>query len=147
MRRNELLIFSRWCQVMLRFEKELYGNPEQDLNKLWWDLVEKYQLVHRPDGRSAPDFGSKVHICSAPAYYHNYMMGELFACQVHHTIAREVEKTDPGKAIYVGNKAVGEYMRNRVFGPGRTLPWNGLTKHATGAELNAKAFAADFGGN
>ncbi len=144
MRRNQLLIFSRWCQVMLRFEKELYGNPEQDLNKLWWDLVEKYQLVHRPDGRSAPDYGSKIHICSAPAYYHNYMMGELFACQVHHTIAREVEKTDPGKAIYVGDKAVGEFMRSRVFGPGRSLSWNALTKHATGAELNAKAFAADF---
>jgi peptidyl-dipeptidase A len=146
MRRNQLLIFSRWCQVMLRFEKELYGNPDQDLNKLWWDLVEKYQLVHRPDGRSAPDYGSKVHICSAPAYYHNYMMGELFACQVHHTIAREVEKKEPARTIYVGNKAVGDFMRTRVFGPGRTLSWNALTQHATGTELNAKAFAADFGG-
>jgi peptidyl-dipeptidase A len=146
MRRNQLLIFSRWCQVMLRFEKELYGNPDQDLNKLWWDLVEKYQMVHRPDGRKAPDYGSKVHICSAPAYYHNYMMGELFACQVHHTIAREVEKKEPAKTIYVGNKAVGDFMRARVFGPGRTLSWNALTKHVTGAELNAKAFAADFGG-
>jgi peptidyl-dipeptidase A len=87
-----------------------------------------------------------VHICSAPAYYHNYMMGELFACQVHHTIAREVEMKEPAKTIYVGNKAVGDFMRTRVFGPGRTLSWNALTKHATGAELNAKAFAADFGG-
>jgi len=32
--RNQLLIFSRWCQVMLRFEKGMYDNPEQDLNKL-----------------------------------------------------------------------------------------------------------------
>ncbi|HEX7448499.1 MAG TPA: M2 family metallopeptidase, partial [Pirellulales bacterium] len=38
MRRNKLLIFSRWCQVMLRFEKELYGNPDQNLNDLWWTL-------------------------------------------------------------------------------------------------------------
>jgi peptidyl-dipeptidase A len=37
------LVFSRWAQVMFRFEKELYANPDQDLNKLWWDLVEKYQ--------------------------------------------------------------------------------------------------------
>jgi hypothetical protein len=37
-------------------------------------------------------------------------------------------------------------MRERVFGPGRTKPWNELTEFATGAELNAKAFAADFGG-
>ena len=50
MQRNQLLIFSRWCQVMLRFEKGMYENPDQDLNKLWWDLVEKYQLLKRPDG-------------------------------------------------------------------------------------------------
>ena len=43
MRRNQLLIFSRWCQVMLRFESGAVRDPAQDLNKLWWDLVEKYQ--------------------------------------------------------------------------------------------------------
>jgi peptidyl-dipeptidase A len=35
-------------------------------------------------------------------------------------------------------------MKKRVFGPGRSLPWNELTKFATGAELNPKAFAEDF---
>ena len=144
MLRNQLLIFSRWCQVMLRFEKELYGNPNQDLNKLWWDLVERYQMVHRPEGRNAPDYASKIHIVAAPAYYHNYMMGQLFASQVHHTIAREVLKTTPNKALYVGKPEVGEYMKKRVFVPGKTMSWNALTKFATGEELNPKAFAADF---
>jgi peptidyl-dipeptidase A len=142
--RNELLVFSRWCQVMLRFEKELYGNPNQDLNKLWWDLVEKYQMLKRPEGRSAPDYASKIHIVTAPAYYHNYMLGQLFASQVHHTIARQVLKAKPEHALYVGRREVGEFMRQRVFGPGRTLAWNDLTKFATGEELNPKAFAEDF---
>src|SRR5262249_27449178 len=62
MQRNQLLIFSRWCQVMLRFEKAMYENPQQDLSKLWWDLVEKYQLVRRPPGRHEPDYASKIHI-------------------------------------------------------------------------------------
>jgi peptidyl-dipeptidase A len=145
--RNQLLIFSRWCQVMLRFEKAMYENPDQDLNKLWWDLVEKYQQVKRPKGRNAPDFGSKIHIVSAPVYYHNYQLGQMFASQVHHAVARDVYKgADPATVIYVGNKEVGEFMKKKVFEPGRTLPWNGLTKHATGSELNAKAFAADFKG-
>ncbi|MBI4624567.1 MAG: M2 family metallopeptidase [Verrucomicrobia bacterium] len=144
--RNELLIFSRWCQVMLRFEQELYARPNQDLNKLWWDLVEKYQMLQRPAGRDAPDYASKIHVVVAPAYYHNYMMGQLFASQLHHAIAREVLKTAPGQALYVGRPAVGEFMKRRVFGPGRTLPWNELTKHATGEPLNPKAFAADFRG-
>jgi peptidyl-dipeptidase A len=147
MRRDQLLIFSRWCQVMLRFEKGLYENPEQDLNKLWWDLVEKYQGLHRPDDRNAPDYGSKIHIVSAPCYYHNYMLGQLFACQVHRTIAREVLKTgDAPNAWYTDNPAVGKYMNERVFAPGRSLPWNDLTRHATGEPLSAEAFAAEFGG-
>jgi peptidyl-dipeptidase A len=123
----------------------MYEDPGQDLNKLWWDLVEKYQKVRRPPDRNAPDYASKVHIVSAPVYYHNYMMGELFASQVHHAIAREVYKgADPDAVIYVGNKEVGAFMKKRVFEPGRTLSWNELTRHATGAPLNAKAFAADF---
>jgi peptidyl-dipeptidase A len=145
MRRNQLLIFSRWCQVMLRFEQQMYANPNQDLNKLWWDLVEKYQLTKRPAGRNAPDFAAKIHVVSAPAYYHNYMMGQLFACQVHATIARDVLKAkDIPNAIYTDNKGVGEYMKAKVFKPGANLSWNELTKHATGADLNAKAFAAEF---
>jgi peptidyl-dipeptidase A len=143
--RNQLLIFSRWCQVMLRFEKAMYENPEQDLNKLWWDLVEKYQLMRRPPGRNAPDYASKIHIVSAPVYYHNYQMGQMFASQVHHTIARELYAGTPVNAItYIGDRRVGDFMRKRVFEPGKTLDWQGLTKHITGEELNAKAFAADF---
>jgi peptidyl-dipeptidase A len=143
--RYRLLIFSRWCQVMLRFEKGMYENPEQDLNKLWWDQVEKYQMLKRPPDRNAPDYASKIHIVSSPVYYHNYMMGELFASQVHHAIAKEVLKgADPATVVYVGNKEVGEFMKKRVFEPGRTLSWNDLTEHATGAKLNPKAFAADF---
>ena len=147
MLRYQLLIFSRWCQVMLRFEKGMYENPDQDLNQLWWDMVEKYQMVKRPPGRNAPDYASKIHIVSTPVYYHNYMMGELFASQVHHAIAREVANgADPATVIYAGNKVVGDFMKKRVFEPGRSLPWNELTRHATGELLNARAFAADFKG-
>ncbi len=145
MRRDQLLIFSRWCQVMLRFEKGLYENPEQDLNKLWWDLVEKYQGLNRPDSRNAPDYAAKIHIVSAPCYYHNYMLGQLFACQVHRAICREVLKCDDvPNAYYITGPEVGKFMIDRVFAPGRSLPWNELTKHATGEPLNAEAFAAEF---
>jgi peptidyl-dipeptidase A len=146
--RFQLLIFSRWCQVMLRFEKSMYENPDQDLNKRWWDLVEQYQLVRRPHNRSAPDYASKIHIVSNPVYYHNYMMGELFASQVHHAICRELyPAADPATITYTADKRVGEFMKTKVFNPGRTLPWNDLTRFATGANLNAKAFGEDFKGN
>ncbi len=145
MQRAKLLVFSRWCQVMFRFEKALYENPDQDLNTLWWDLVERYQMVHRPEGRNAPDYASKIHIVSAPAYYHNYLLGQLFADQVLHAIARDVlGGVDPSRANFVGKPAVGDYLKNRVFAPGRSLDWNALTRHATGEPLNARAFAAEI---
>ncbi len=140
----ELLVFSRWAQVMFRFEKSLYENPEQDLNALWWRLVEKYQGLKVP-GRALPDYASKIHIVVAPAYYHNYLMGQLFASQVHHTVAREVlGGANPRTAQYLGNPKVGEFFRTKIFGPGKTLKWNELTRFATGEPLNAKAFAQDL---
>jgi peptidyl-dipeptidase A len=143
--RNELLIFSRWCQVMLRFEKAMYEDPSRDLNSLWWDLVEKYQLLKRPAGRNAPDYASKIHIVSAPVYYHNYMMGQLFASQLHHAIARDVlNGTDPRTALYNDRPEVGRFLIEKVFTPGRTRDWDGLTLFATGERLSPKAFAEDF---
>ena len=143
--KHRLLIFSRWCQVMLRFEKSMYENPDQDLNLLWWTLVTKYQGIAKPENRNAADYASKIHIVSAPVYYHNYMLGELFASQVHHAIAMELypgKKT--GEVIYEGNLKVGEFMRNKVFSSGKSLPWNDLVKFATGKPLGAEAFSMDF---
>ena len=130
---------------MLRFEKGMYENPEQNLNQLWWDLVEKYQLLKRPPQRNAPDYASKIHIVNAPVYYHNYMMGQLFASQVHHALAHELYPNKPiDEVVYVGDPRVGKFMNEKVFAPGRTLNWKELTKFATGKPLSALAFSEDF---
>ncbi len=47
-RRLEQLVFMRWALVMMYFEKALYENPDQNLNKVWWDLVERMQMIKRP---------------------------------------------------------------------------------------------------
>jgi peptidyl-dipeptidase A len=130
---------------MFRFEMGLYDNPDQDLNRLWWDLVEKYQDLQRPEGRNQPDYATKIHIVTSPVYYQSYMLGNLFASQVHHAIAREVyHGADPETVVYVGNPGVGQFLRERVFAPALTRSWNDLTRHATGEELNSKAFAEDI---
>ncbi|MEN6451345.1 MAG: M2 family metallopeptidase [Thermoguttaceae bacterium] len=136
--RNRLLVFSRWTQVMVHFESQMYANPDQDLNRLWWDIVEKYQELKRPEGRNEPDWAAKYHIIGAPVYYHNYEMGEMFASQIEHAL---IGKVGP---VYVGKKEAGKFMRERVFAPGLTLDWNGLARHATGEDLNPKAFAEDL---
>ncbi|MPM34087.1 hypothetical protein SDC9_80668 [bioreactor metagenome] len=143
--RLEQLVFSRWSQVMYRFEKGLYENPDQDLNKLWWDLVEKYQLVKKPEGRNEPDWASKIHIATSPCYYHNYHLGELLASQLNHYICQNILKTDDvNGASYYNNKEVGKYLMENVFAPGSKYPWNEMIKRATGEELTAKYYAEQF---
>jgi peptidyl-dipeptidase A len=145
LQRARLLIFSRWCQVIFRFEKAMYEDPEQDLRRLWWDLVERYQEVRRPKGRDAPDYAAKIHLVMSPVYYHNYLLGELFAAQMRHAIARDVLGGVPlERAVYVGRPAVGRFMIERVFAPGRTLDWASLARHATGEDLGPNAFAQDI---
>ena len=136
------LQFSRWTQVMLRFERAMYSDPGQDLDTLWWDLVERYQGLRRPP-RTAPDYASKIHLVVAPVYYQNYMLGKLFAAQVHEAIARHVG-TAPGDTVYVGDTRVGAFLKEKVFGPGARYDWNELTRFATGSDLSPDAFARRF---
>jgi len=139
------LIFARWAMVMYNFEKELYANPDRDLAALWWDLVEKYQLVKRPPDRTNPDWAAKIHFSVAPCYYHNYMLGELLASQLHHTIVRKVLalKSDQGVS-YVGQGQVGRFLKEKVFEAGDLYPWHEMIRHATGEPLTAKYFVDQF---
>lgn len=138
------IIFARWCQVMMRFERALYSDPAQDLNRLWWDLVERYQMVARPDGRDEPDWASKIHIVSAPVYYHNYMLGELFASQLDHAIQTRVLKPVHGRASPVNAPDVGTFLRDNVFKAGKRFRWDELVRRATGQPLAPDHFVEQF---
>jgi len=143
----EKLIFSRWAQVMARFEQGMYSKPDQDLGALWWDLKARYQLLPPPDDKSRPDYGAKYHVVGAPVYYHNYLLGDLFGCQVHEYVATQVLKvSDPLATSFNARKEAGDYLKTKVFGPGNLHSWNTLTEMATGAPLSARAFARQYVG-
>jgi len=142
--RMKQLIFARWCQVMFNFERQLYKNPDQDLNKLWWDIVEECQFVKRPEDRNEPDWATKIHIVTNPVYYHNYMLGELIASQLQHHITTAVVNDATGAAGIYGNPAVGDYMKGAIYSKGDVVPWNKLVELATGEPLSARYFAEQF---
>lgn len=143
--RLEQLVFSRWVQVVYRFEKSMYNNPDQDLNKLWWDLVEKYQMIKRPENRNEPDWASKIHIASYPCYYHNYMLGELLASQLYYHITEKVLNASDAKNQSFANKEeVGKFLVEKVFRPGRKYFWNDMIEKATGEKLTPKYYARQF---
>jgi peptidyl-dipeptidase A len=138
------LVFSRWVQVMYRFEKSMYANPDQDLNKLWWDLVEKYQLLKRPSERNMPDWATKIHIATSPCYYHNYLLGELLASQFRYSLTKQIGSKNPDTESFVGNKKIGDFFISKVFAPGARYKWNDMIERATGEKLTPKYYAMQY---
>lgn len=143
--RLEQLVFSRWSQVMYRFEKGMYKNPDQDLNKLWWDLAEQYQLIKRPTGRNEPDWATKIHIATYPCYYHNYLLGELLASQLYFYIVGNILKSQDFKfQSFAGKPEIGAYLKEKIFMSGTRWYWNEMIEKATGEKLTAKYYAKQF---
>jgi peptidyl-dipeptidase A len=127
------LIFTRWALVMTNFERRMYADPERDLDTLWWDLVERYQRLTRPEGRHAPDWAAKVHVALYPVYYQNYELGFLVTAQLQDRLRKHA-------GGIVGRKAAGQWLVEKYFRPGAREDWAAHVKTATGEALNPQYF-------
>jgi peptidyl-dipeptidase A len=135
-----MLVFARWVMVMTHFERELYANPRrEDLNALWWSLRSQYQLIPTPTGRTGADWAAKIHLATAPVYYHNYLLGEMLASQL-----RAVLVAGSGQTTIVDNQHVGESLIARFFEPGNSLRWDALVQRVTREELHPQEFLREF---
>ena len=145
--RGQLLVQIRWNLVMCAMERELYRDPEQDLDTLWWDLVEKFQQVKRPEGRHEPDWASKIHFSVAPVYYHNYLLGEMMATQLQRHLLKHVLGGGPDAwARYVASPEIGEFLRTRLYASGKRMDWRDTLRQATGEPLRVDAIVDELAG-
>lgn len=134
-RLREQLIFCHWTLVMTFFEKALYENPDQDLNKLWGEMTSRYQGLENLADRNKADWASKPHFVIAPVYYHNYMLGELYGAQLRKSLERQSN----------GNlKEFGRLIKEKVFKPGNSLPWEEFVVKSTNEPLSVKAFVNEL---
>lgn len=136
---RSMLIFVRWGLVMTHFERDMYADPDQDLNTLWWDYVERFQMVPRPEGRHLPDWAAKIHLGASPVYYQNYILGELTASQLLASMQSDLGVTD-----LIGDPRIGQWLSEKVFRPGARYSWNGMIEKATGRPLSAEHFVHQF---
>ena len=99
------LIFARWDMVMYHFEKQLYANPDQDLNRsggTWSRSIscssgrpDRDSRTGPPRSTSPPPRATTTTTCS----------GEMLASQLHHTIVTDVLKQAGRDAVsYVGQR-------------------------------------------
>jgi peptidyl-dipeptidase A len=137
--RRRQLLFSRWVLVMTAFESELYHNPLQDLNALWWSLVEKYQKIRPPKNRSGKsDWATKYHIGLAPVYYFSYLLGEMFASSIQETLIKTTGTSS------LASEEAGQFLHEKLFFPGNRICWSELIIHVTGSPLTADAWIREF---
>jgi peptidyl-dipeptidase A len=137
--RRRQLIFSRWVLVMTAFESELYREPSQDLNALWWRLVEKYQKIRSPSHRQGKwDWAAKYHIGLAPVYYFSYLLGEMFASSIQETLVKEAGSAD------LSSEKAGSFLNEKLFRPGNSMSWSELIAHVTGKPLSSEAWIREF---
>jgi peptidyl-dipeptidase A len=136
-RRAALLTFARWVLVMTNFERGLYADPDADHDERWWELVTRYQLLRRPEGRRAPDWAAKLHLALAPVYYQNYLYGELVASQLQATLRARA-------GGIVDRPAAGRILVDELFAPGLAVRWDTLVEQVTGEPLIPRHLAAEL---
>ena len=127
------LLFTRWVLVMAHFERDLYLDPEADLDERWWDYVERFQFVERPQEGGEGAWAAKIHVACAPVYYHNYLLGEVLASQLEATMAERF-------GGHVAKPEAGRYLVDEVFRHGASIRWDRLIENATDRPLTSKAF-------
>lgn len=132
-------IFSRWVLVMVHFEANLYQNPEQDLNQLWWSLVQKYQKICPPSHRSGKyDWACKYHVGLAPVYYHSYLLGEFLASMIKEHF--QAENPNP----LFEQSQVASFLNEKLFSVGNRYPWHRLIESIFKTPLTFKPWMKEF---
>ena len=141
LRRRNDLVFLRWALVVVRFEQELYRDPEQDLNARFRQLRQEIQGVAEAPGRDAPDWAALLHLVSTPVHYQNYILGEMLACQLEDRL-RTLSADSPGP--WFQNPKSGHWLKEAVFSAGASLDWRALLQQALGHGLDEKNWLRAF---
>lgn len=129
----DMLASARFIITFVFFERELYENPDQDLNALWWKIVEEVQMMKTQEGRNEPDWAAKIHFTLSPVYYQNYLLGELTAAQLHRYLDKNVSKE-------FFTPEVGRVIKDEFLKPGALYHWNEKIERVTGEPLNPQYF-------
>jgi peptidyl-dipeptidase A len=133
--------------VMTEFEYSLYAKklPKDRYNKLWWELVKKYQGIvpSSPRGEEYCDAATKTHINDDPAQYYDYSIANVLVFQFHTYIADSILHQDPHATDYWGNKGVGDFLQ-KVMRSGASTDWRELLKTSIHSEMSAKPMVRYF---
>lgn len=130
--RYAALTWMRTLLINIRFEHALYTRPDEDPDTIYLELQRRcggFALPPEAGSRWAAD----QMMVSHPIYWHTYLIAELVAHQT-----REAIQAEDGQLL--GNPKVREFLMERYYKPGASLPWLEKIERATGKPLSGDAF-------
>lgn len=130
--------------AMAEFEREIYRDPDQNLDSLWCDINLKYLGQKMSSEKGVCVWAVNKYSTSLSCTIHNFVLADIFAAQLQHTIKKNV--TDKTNGTIQNNKAIGWYLNNNLYSYGNLLPWEELVVKATGEPLNPEYFAKQLMG-
>ncbi|MCK6259447.1 M2 family metallopeptidase [Fictibacillus sp. KIGAM418] len=100
------------------FEYELYANPSQNLNKLWWDIVEDTQRLKRPDNWDHAYWANKTQLTTLPVHSSHSLFGEVLSSQFHVLLHRTFGDSTNDESL--------RYLKENIFSKGNSVYWKRL---------------------
>jgi len=139
------LVYMRFIYLLSAFERELFRDPGQDLNALWYELMKKYMLIDCPERYGYPDWAASRHIFLSHTVVHNYLLADIIASQLQFSIENEILQDPLGfdKGI-AGREEIGIYLVNNLFCYGNSLFWQDLIRNATGEDLSSDHYMDQY---
>lgn len=130
------IISLRQRLLLLDFEYQAYTNPNRDINKLYWDMFEKYMRLPRHD--DIKPWAAIIHYTSIPVYMQNYLYADIIAAQNMNFIRQNYG--DP-----IDNPRASAFLMQNYFRFGGRYPWPELLERGTDEPLNPKYLVKRLG--
>jgi oligoendopeptidase F len=126
-RRLESNYSLRALMVQSEFELEAYDNPQQDFAVLFDRVCSKYLDV---DCHRSNIWGYDPFYAAIPIYQQNYVLAEMFAYQVHHTLDQRFGRN--------WGREGGSYLHDKFLIRGGSMTLDQIMQQGTGEGLSAK---------
>jgi peptidyl-dipeptidase A len=128
---RNLIVKLYWTLSLVTFEQQLYEDPNQPLNRVWWDIVEDIQGITRPEEWDHPYWAAKAHLSTLPVYYHHYLLGEMAAAQLEESLSERFGIWQHPLSF--------EYLSRKLLAPGISKPWHEVMLDASGGVLSTSS--------
>ncbi|MAG57177.1 MAG: hypothetical protein CMJ83_12865 [Planctomycetes bacterium] len=137
--RREQLIAVRHARVLNHFERELYSDPGQDLNALWWDLLKTNLHINARDEGRHPAWAISRELLAPCGTAPHRGLGIIAGAQIQDSlppVARDA-------SVLVDSEAAA-MIRDLYLRPAAGRSWPEHLKQTTGRPLEARSFAERF---